>query len=138
MSRILIIDDDKTLLDLLTVHLRGAGYSVVAAADPAVAIRTVLANPPDVILLDILLPYLDGLELLKALQGDPLSSAIPVVMLTALDDSESFIKARALGATDYITKPVQRDDLLAAIEKALARKRRQGVDPDRVPKPQPQ
>lgn len=120
MPRILVVDDDKTLLDLLSVHLRSVGYSFVAAADPAVAIRMVLANPPDVILLDIALPYLDGFELLQALRGDPMSRDIPVVMLTARDDTESYLRARNLGAVDYITKPVQRDDLLAAIEKALA------------------
>ncbi len=130
MPRILVVDDDKTLLDLLSVHLRSVGYSIVAAADPAVAIRMVLANPPDLILLDITLPYLDGFELLRALRGDPASRNIPVVMLTARDDTESYLRARDLGAVEYITKPVQRDDLLAAIEKALAGNARRNADPE--------
>lgn len=130
MPRILVVDDDKTLLDLLSVHLRSVGYSMVAAADPAIAIRMVLANPPDVILLDITLPYLDGFEILQALHGDPISRDIPVVMLTARDDTESYVRARDLGAIDYITKPVQRDDLLAAIEKALAGNAGRNADPE--------
>lgn len=130
MPRILVVDDDKTLLDLLSVHLRSVGYSIVAAADPAVAIRMVLANPPDLILLDITLPFLDGFELLRALRGDPISRDIPVVMLTARDDTESYLRARDLGAIDYITKPVQRDDLLAAIEKALAGNAGRDADPE--------
>jgi DNA-binding response OmpR family regulator len=119
MGKLLVIEDDFSLRDLLRVHLSALGHHVRVAADAAEAIRTILVQTPDLILLDINMPYLNGFELLEALRGDELTQAVPVIVLTARSDDESYARARQLGATHYITKPVQLDDLISAIDSAL-------------------
>jgi DNA-binding response OmpR family regulator len=119
MGKLLVIEDDFSLRDLLRVHLSALGHHVRVAADAAEAIRTILVQTPDLILLDINMPYLNGFELLEALRGDELTQAVPVIVLTARSDDESYARARQLGATYYITKPVQLDDLISAIDSAL-------------------
>lgn len=120
MARILVIEDDLSLRDLLRVHLSSIGYEVQVALDVAEAIRAILAQAPDLILSDINMPYLDGLELLQALKGDKLTQSIPVILLTARTDDDSFIRAMQLGVSRYITKPVHLDELIAAIDSALS------------------
>ena len=120
--RILIVDDDRTLLDLLRVHLSSGGLKVEVAEDAAVAIRTVLASPPDLILLDVELPYMNGLDVLKALKTDPATHTIPVIVLTGRDDEECFQRAQALGADAFLNKPVQYRQLIDEIFSRLARR----------------
>lgn len=119
MAKLLVIDDDATLLDLLRVHLKNAGHTVRTAADAADGIRAILADPPELILSDVSMPYLDGFELLHALRSEPLTKRIPVIFLTGHDDDESLVKARALGVDEYLSKPIRADELLAAIDAAL-------------------
>ena len=122
MPTILIVDDDATLLDLLSVHLSSGGLKVQVAADAAVALRSVIDNPPDLVLLDIGLPYLDGMEILAALKSDPLSRDIPVVVLTGHHDEQEYVQAMNLGADGYLNKPVDRDRLINEIFSRLARR----------------
>ena len=123
MAKILVIENDLSFLDLLRVHLSGAGHEVVTAEDPALGLRAIIENGPDLIILDIFLPYLSGIEVLEALRADPATASIPVVVLTGTRDDEVFAKARKLGAAEYLTKPVQREKLLDTIEAVLARAR---------------
>ena len=123
MAKILVIENDLSFLDLLRVHLSGAGHEVVTAEDAALGLRAIIENAPDLIILDIFLPYLSGIEVLEALRTDPATVSIPVVVLTGTRDDEVFAKARKLGAAEYLTKPVQREKLLDTIEAVLARAR---------------
>jgi len=119
--RVLIIDDDRTLLDLLRVYLTSGGLKIEVAEDAAVAIRTILASPPDLIILDIAMPYLDGMEVLAALKSDASTRDIPVIVLTARTDEECFVQANNLGAEGFLRKPVERDALINEIFSKLAR-----------------
>ena len=121
MARILVIENDIAFLDLLRVHLASAGHEVVTAEDAALGLRAVIEDAPDVIILDIFVPYLNGIEVLEALRTDPATTPIPVIVLTGTRDDEIYEKARKLGVADYLTKPVQRDKLLQTIDAILAR-----------------
>ena len=123
LAKLLIIEDDVTMLELLRVHLKAAGHAVRAASDAADGIRYILAETPDLILSDIAMPYLDGMELLRALRSDPATIRIPVIFLTGRDDDDTLVKARQLGVDDFLTKPIQVEDLLSAIDKALKKAR---------------
>jgi DNA-binding response OmpR family regulator len=119
LAKIVIIEDDLTFLDLLRVHLASAGHEVLTAEDAALGLRAVITEGPDLILLDLSVPYLDGFEILTALHSDPATSKIPVIVLTGRGDDESFARARELGASRFLTKPVTRDVLIRAIDSVL-------------------
>jgi CheY-like chemotaxis protein len=119
MARLLVVDDDRTLLDLLRVHLRTVGHSVRTANEPGEAIRAILAEKPDLVVCDLKMPYLSGLELMEALRGDPSTGNIPLVVLTASTSADDQLRARALGVSVYLEKPVSVEELLAAIELGL-------------------
>jgi len=118
---LLVIEDDASLRELLKVHLEGLGYAIQTAGDAGEAIRLVLARPPDLILTDINIPYMNGLELLEALKGDALTRKVPVVILSGRNDDESWIRATRLGAAGYVNKPVRLDELVATLQRALPR-----------------
>jgi DNA-binding response OmpR family regulator len=120
MARILVIDDDRSLRELLRMHLSAAGHSVQVTSDAAEAIRAMLAEDFELILSDISMPYMDGLELLKAIRGDAKTAHVPVVFLTGQTDDANWMEAMQSGATGYVTKPVKTKELLLEIEKALA------------------
>jgi DNA-binding response OmpR family regulator len=119
LAKIVVIEDDVTLLDLLRVHLAGAGHEVLTAEDAALGLRAVITEAPDLILLDLTVPYLDGFEMIKALRNDPATNAIPVIVLTGRGDDDTFAEARRLGASHFLTKPVARDVLIRAIDAQL-------------------
>jgi DNA-binding response OmpR family regulator len=119
LAKIVIIEDDLTFLDLLRVHLGGAGHEVLTAEDAVLGLRAVIDNAPDLILLDLTVPYLDGFEMLAALRNDPATQAIPVIVLTGRGDDETYTRARDLGAAELLTKPVERDLLMKAIDGRL-------------------
>ncbi len=119
MAKIVIIEDDLTFLDLLRVHLGGAGHEVLTAEDAVLGLRAVIDNAPDLILLDLTVPYLDGFEMIAALRNDPATQAIPVIVLTGRGDDETYTRARDLGAAELLTKPVERDLLMKAIDGRL-------------------
>ena len=121
MAKIVVIEDDVSFLDLLRVHLASAGHEVRAAEDAVLGLRAVITEAPDLILLDLTVPYLDGFEMIKALRNDPATKEIPLVVLTARADDETFAEARRLGASQFLTKPVTRDALIRAIDTQLKR-----------------
>jgi len=120
LARILVIEDDVTFLSLLRVHLASAGHAVVTAEDAAVGLRAIVSNSPDLLILDLNVPFMDSFELLEAVRRDPMTRSIPVIVLTGRDDDASYVRAKKIGADGYFTKPVQREKLIKAIEICLA------------------
>lgn len=112
-ARILVVDDDESLRELLRMHLAAAGYEVSTAADAIAAGYQVLKSPPDLILTDINMPHMDGFEFLAALKADTTLPYIPVIFLTSLEDGDH--RGKELGAVGYLTKPVRADRLLALV-----------------------
>jgi DNA-binding response OmpR family regulator len=121
VARILIIDDDVVLLDLLQLHLSGRSVDVQVAEDAVIALRSIIKCPPDLIVLDLGLPYLSGMEVLKAVKGDPKTSHIPVIVVTGHDNDAEYVRARELGADAFLNKPVTRDALVNEIFSRLSR-----------------
>jgi len=119
LAKIVVIEDDLTFLDLLRVHLAGAGHEVLTAEDAVLGLRAIIASAPDLILLDLSVPYLDGFEMIEALRTDPATRDIPVIVLTGRGDDETYSRARELGAAQLLTKPVERDLLMKAIDGQL-------------------
>jgi DNA-binding response OmpR family regulator len=101
------------------VHLASVGHEVRTAEDAALGLRAIIADPPDLILLDLTIPYLDGFEMIEALRNDPATRNTPVIVLTGRGDDETYARARELGAAQLLTKPVERDLLIKAIDGEL-------------------
>lgn len=125
-TRILIIDDDIGFLELLRIHLSSAGYEVQVAEDGVTGGRALLAQAPDLIVTDVSMPFLDGFELLSLLRSDASTASIPVILLSGRSDGDTMAKAVQLGAADFLTKPVTRDQLLESVEACLTRAKKKG------------
>jgi DNA-binding response OmpR family regulator len=128
--RILIIDDDLEFSGVLRMHLIAAGYAAEVAEDAVDGGKALLANPPALVLCDIGMPHLNGLELLSLMQSDPRTASIPVVFISGRSDSETLARAVELGAVDYLTKPVTREQLLQTIEACLRKGGRKAALPN--------
>ncbi|HXZ54673.1 MAG TPA: response regulator [Burkholderiales bacterium] len=119
LATILAIEDDPSFRDLLKLHLQFAGHTLRGAADPEEGLRAILEEPPDLILLDLDLPYLSGFEVLQALKSDRASRGIPVVIITGRPDGEAYERCRKIGFEGFASKPLKREDLLGVVNKAL-------------------
>src|ERR1041385_5680849 len=104
-AKILVVDDEPEAVELLEFNLRQAGFDVLTASDGAAALKKAHAALPDGIVLDLMLPEVDGLEVCKMLRRDPATAAIPIVMVTAKAAELDRILGLELGANDYVTKP---------------------------------
>lgn len=124
-DRILIVDDIKTNIQLLGSILKDSGYQINVAMDGLKAIETVKIMPPDLILLDVMMPGLDGFETCKCLKANPETKNIPVIFLTAKVEPEDIIKGFKAGAIDYLTKPFNTDELLVRVRTQLDLRRAQ-------------
>ena len=122
-DRILIVDDDPLMVDLLEQELEELGYETVSAANGQEALHKVADEPPDLILLDIMMPIMDGFEACRILQENEETRLIPIVIMTALNAIEDRVKGIEAGAEDFLTKPVDDRELLARIRMLLERKR---------------
>jgi putative two-component system response regulator len=122
---ILIVDDTPDNLRVLWELLRGEGYEVRAVPDGAMALESAAAKPPDLILLDIMMPRMDGFEVCRCLKADENLRAIPVIFLSALNDVEAKLKAFAMGGVDYIGKPFQFAEVRARVDTHLRLRRLQ-------------
>ena len=120
-ERILVIDDDADVVSFVRVSLEREGYEVATALLGNAGLRSALERPPGLILLDILMPDLDGLELLSRLRVNPATSSVPVVLLTARTESADRVRGLELGADDYITKPFDIEELVARVGAVLRR-----------------
>src|SRR5262245_6735062 len=122
-AKVLVVDDNATVLSLFARILSREGYSVETAASFAAAQPLLECQPPDVILLDVVLPDAGGFEICKALKDDASTRLIPVILVTGLNDLESRINGRRAGADDYLTKPVDPQELIARVSTAARLKR---------------
>lgn len=113
--QVLIADDDPLLRAILEHALTAAGYVVTSVDDGAAALASIALERPDVVVLDAMMPVMDGFEALRRLKADPELSGLAVVMLTALKRSEDVVSALKLGAADYIPKPFNPDELVARL-----------------------
>lgn len=119
MSKILIVDDEKDLIDTLSFRLEAAGYEVVSAKNGQEALSQVKAQRPDLILLDVMMPILDGCQVCRMLKFDEKFRNTPIIMLTARSQDKDKLTGHEVGADDYVTKPFDSADLLAKIKKLL-------------------
>jgi DNA-binding response OmpR family regulator len=124
VSRILVVEDDHDISDLIVRYLQKAGYSVEAVASGSAVLPKARATPPDAIVLDLMLPGMDGLLVCQALRADPTTASIPVIMLTARGEEADRIAGLELGADDYVTKPFSPKELTARVAALLRRTQR--------------
>lgn len=118
---VLVVEDDPLISEMITKNLRLEGYRVESARDGEESLRKIEETSPDLVLLDVLLPRMDGWEVLTSIRDNPRSSDIPIIMLTALSDERSKIQGLRGGADDYVTKPFSALELMARVEAVLKR-----------------
>jgi phosphate regulon transcriptional regulator PhoB len=122
-GRVLIVEDEPDISGLLAFHLEREGYQVSQSANGLDALQQVRARPPDLVLLDLMLPGLGGLEVCRRLRQDPATAALPVVMLTAKREEVDRVLGLELGADDYIVKPFSPKEVVARVRAVLRRSR---------------
>ncbi|QOJ13803.1 MAG: response regulator [Planctomycetia bacterium] len=126
-SKVLIADDNPQILELIEAYLEPLGVEITTAADGQAALSAIEAAPPDLVLLDIMMPRRSGYEVCRQLKEDDRYRDIPVIMVTALNEVGDLERARECGADDFLTKPVNKMELLARVQALLAARRvRQG------------
>lgn len=121
MKSILIIEDDPDIVELLRYNLERESYRVTAAGDGAAGLDALRREPPDLLILDLMLPEVSGLDVCRTVRGDPELATLPVIMLTAKSEEVDVISGIELGADDYITKPFSPRQLVARVGAVLRR-----------------
>jgi two-component system OmpR family response regulator len=129
-ARLLVVEDEPNILELLSASLRYAGFDVVTAADGDQAVHAAQRHRPDLIVLDVMLPDMDGFEVLHRLRSG--GTRTPVVFLTARDATEDKVRGLTLGGDDYVTKPFSLEEVIARIQAVL--RRTQGGQAERSPR----
>ncbi|MBA2609029.1 MAG: response regulator transcription factor [Actinobacteria bacterium] len=117
-ARVLVVDDDVTVSDVVARYLEREGYEVDCVADGIDALAHAIGSPPDLVVLDLMLPRLDGLELCRRLRA---TTAVPIIMLTARGDESDRVMGLELGADDYLSKPFSPRELMARVKSVLRR-----------------
>ncbi|MDD5422089.1 MAG: response regulator [Candidatus Omnitrophota bacterium] len=118
--KVLIVDDEEDFLMITKLNLEDSGkYEVMTLSDANGIVAQVNSFEPDVILLDILMPNVGGIDACKALNADPKAKSIPIIVLSALGRDDDKLNAYKVGVVDYLVKPIEKDALIAKIEKAL-------------------
>jgi DNA-binding response OmpR family regulator len=123
MNRVLVVDDDADIRELVTFKLEQAGYMVQAAADGQLGLDAALAKPPDLILLDLMMPKLSGIEVCRLLREHAATADTPVILFTAKAQEADVQRGFSAGADDYIVKPFSPRELIARVQAVLARAR---------------
>jgi two-component system phosphate regulon response regulator PhoB len=131
-ERILVVDDEEDLLELVNYNLSREGYRVECVASGEAALAAARKALPDLIVLDLLLPNIDGLEICRLLKGDSKTKHIPIIMLTAKGEESDMVTGLELGADDYMTKPFSPRVLLARIKAMLRRRNKESPDNDQA------
>jgi two-component system alkaline phosphatase synthesis response regulator PhoP len=131
-ERILIIEDNSDIRELLRYNLQREGYDVSGADSGETGLRMARSSLPDLVLLDLMLPGMDGLQLCRELKDDPKTRTIPVVMLTAKGEESDIVVGLEMGADDYITKPFSPKILIARLRAVLRRRSQADADDDAV------
>lgn len=119
-KKILIVEDEESLLKLESILLTSKGYAVEGVADGLAAIEAVKKSRPDLVLLDIMLPQIDGFEVCRRIKSDPETSDIPVIMLTAKKSREDMARGEEVGADWYITKPFKSAMVIETIQRFIS------------------
>lgn len=122
-ERILVVDDDKEIVRLVRAYLEQAGYQVLTAYDGRDAWRILQAERPDLLVLDLMMPEIDGWELTQRIRREPMLAAMPIIMLTARVDDTDKVLGLELGADDYVTKPFNPREVVARVRAQLRRVR---------------
>ena len=121
MAKILIVDDEPDAVELIEFNLKAAGFEVVTAGDGAQALKQARSRQPDLVLLDLMLPEIDGLQVCRLLRGDPATATVPIIMLTAKAAEIDRVLGLELGADDYVTKPFSPRELVLRVKSLLKR-----------------
>jgi DNA-binding response OmpR family regulator len=127
MTRILVVEDDRDIGELVCRYLEKAGFAVELLSSGRDALRAIAERPPDLLILDLMLPHVDGLEICRAARAYEQTSAVPIIMLTARAEESERIIGLELGADDYIAKPFSPSELVARVRALLRRAHRQPV-----------
>jgi two-component system OmpR family response regulator len=130
MQKILVVDDDPGIRDVVCFALQKAGYATTTAADGEQALKRFAADPPALVVLDILMPELDGVEVCRRLRADPRGRATPIVFLSSKDDEVDRIVGLEVGGDDYVSKPFSPRELVARVRAILRRSSAQGAAAD--------
>lgn len=131
-KRILAVDDEVFIRRLLEVNLQRAGYRVSTACDGQDALEKIHADRPDMVVLDVMMPRIDGFEMLRRLKSDPKTATIPVLMLTAKAQDADIFKGWQYGADMYLTKPFNPAELLVFVKRLFQSEEIAGKDPARI------
>jgi two-component system alkaline phosphatase synthesis response regulator PhoP len=131
-QKVLVVDDEEDILELVRYNLIKEGYQVVCVTSGELALKEAKEGSPDLILLDLMLPGVDGLDVCRHLKSDPLTNIIPIIMLTAKGEEADIVTGLELGADDYITKPFSPRVLLARLKACFRRRRQQEADENAV------
>lgn len=121
MKKILVVDDEKNIVDFIKMNLEMKSYNVISAYDGTEAVIKAVNEIPDCILLDLMLPKIDGKEVCKILRADAKTASIPIIMLTAKGEEDDIVSGFMVGADDYITKPFSIRELFVRIEALMRR-----------------
>ncbi|HMK76720.1 MAG TPA: response regulator, partial [Thermodesulfobacteriota bacterium] len=122
MKSILIIEDEKDIVDLIAYHLKQSGFSVISALDGPTGLEKARKEHPRLIILDLMLPEMDGKDICRSLKSNPLTYSIPILMLTAKSEETDRLIGFELGADDYVTKPFSPKELVLRVKAILRRK----------------
>jgi phosphate regulon transcriptional regulator PhoB len=131
MKRVLIIEDDRDIIELVRYNLENEGYQVTAAMDGSTGLAQVKKTPPDLLLLDLMLPRLSGLEICKEIRRDCNLNRLPILMISARGEEADRVVGLELGADDYVTKPFSPRELVARV-KALIRRAEPAGEPEKT------
>src|SRR6201987_1339560 len=126
-ARLLVVEDEPNILELLSASLRYAGFDVITASAGGEAVQAARRDRPDLIVLDVMLPDMDGFDVIRRLRGG--GTRIPVVFLTARDAMEDKVRGLTLGGDDYVTKPFSLEEVIARIRAVLRRTRGDAAEP---------
>lgn len=119
MTHVLVVDDEVALLRAVSIALTARGYTVTTASNGAEGLEQLVSHQPDVVIIDVKMPELNGVNLVQAIRGDPVTAHIPLIILSALAQPRDIDIGTMAGADLYLTKPLNPNQLIAAIEQAL-------------------
>jgi DNA-binding response OmpR family regulator len=128
MTRVLVVEDDRDIAELVRRYLERAGFAVTHVSSGKDALTRLAQGPPDLLLLDLMLPHVDGIEICRAARANPATAAIPIIMLTARAEESERIAGLEVGADDYVPKPFSPNELVARVRALLRRTHRQTAE----------
>ena len=132
MTRILVVEDDPDIADLIRRYLQKGGFEVEVRGSGREGLAALMAHPPDLLVLDLMLPHVSGLEICRALRAEPRTASVPIIMVTARAEESERIAGLDIGADDYIGKPFSPGELVARVRALLRRTSRAAPSPDPI------